>query len=165
MTDNRMAWGLIRDVLDVLERHGYRQRDTQHTGQPAGAIGDLSHIYEGSQDRSVGPSIYEIPSSQTEPAPPGQGGQADVAVPASEVKTLLAALDIAADYKRDRAETCADCADKSCLTCQSRLQDAQAYDRLAAQLVHTAEASTAITPSHSGSADQPSRVADREAGQ
>ena len=34
------------------------------------------------------------------------------------------ALDIAADYKRDRAAACADCADQTCVTCQSRLRDA-----------------------------------------
>ena len=43
----------------------------------------------------------------------------------------LAALDDAAQYKRDRAETCADCADQSCTTCQWRLHAADAYDQLA----------------------------------
>ena len=28
-TDDRMTWDLITDVLDLLERHGYRQR---HSG-------------------------------------------------------------------------------------------------------------------------------------
>ena len=82
-------------------------------------------------------------------------------MPTGEVKTLLSALDIAADYKRDRAELCADCADQSCPTCEWRLRDAQAYDRLHAQLLQQAEASAAA--SHPEPATQP--AADREAGQ
>ena len=60
-------------------------------------------------------------------------GPAAVIVPAGQVKTVLAALDDAAGYKRDRAETCADCADQSCTTCQWRLQAADAYDQMAAR--------------------------------
>ena len=70
--------------------------------------------------------------------PPGPGA---VIVSAGQVKTLLAALDDAAEYKRDRAATCADCADQPCTTCQWRLQAADAYDHLAAQMIQAAEAS------------------------
>ncbi len=80
-------------------------------------------------------------------------------VPAGEVKTLLAALDIAADYKRDRAAACADCASQSCPACQSRLQHARAYDRLAAHLIQSAETSATAT------ASQLEPTADREVGQ
>ena len=59
-----------------------------------------------------------------------------------DLSTVLAALDIAAGYKRDRAAACADCADQTCLTCQSRLPDAHAYGRLAARMTQ-AEASAA----------------------
>jgi hypothetical protein len=58
-----------------------------------------------------------------------------------QVKILLAALYHAADYKRERAETCADCGDQSCITCRRRLQAADAYDRMAAQMREAAEAS------------------------
>ena len=68
-----------------------------------------------------------------------------MSVPAREVKTLLAALDIAADQKCDRAAACADCTGQSCPTCQSRLQNARAYDRLAAHLIQPAEASATAT--------------------
>ena len=71
--------------------------------------------------------------------PPGPGA---VIVSAVQVKTLLAALDEAADYKRDRAATCTDCADQTCATCQWRLQAADTYDQTAAQLTQAAEAST-----------------------
>jgi hypothetical protein len=79
-------------------------------------------------------------------------GPAAVIVSASQVKTLLAALDEAAEYKRDRAATCADCADQSCTTCQWRLQAADTYDQMAAQMIQDAETS-ATRQRASGHAD------------
>ena len=145
----------------MLDRHGYARGDNEHTGRAILLISDLAHIYEGSQDHPFGPYIDEIPPTRTEPAPPEPASQDAVPIPPGEVKTLLAALDIAADYKRDRAELCADCTGQTCPTCESRLRDAQAYDRLSAQLIQAAEASAAA-------AAQPPRArpaADREAGQ
>ena len=144
MTDNRTGLHLITDILDVLDRHGYTRGDDEHTARAILLISDLAHIYEGSQDHPFGPYINEIPP-RTEPAPPEPASQDAVLIPAGEVKTLLVALDIAADYKRDRAELCADCTGQSCPTCESRLQDAQAYDDLSAQLIQAAEASAAAT--------------------
>ena len=66
-----------------------------------------------------------------------------VIVSADQVKTLLAALDDAAENKRDRAATCADCTDQPCTSCQWRLQAADAYDHLAVQLIQATEASAA----------------------
>jgi hypothetical protein len=164
MTSDDRNWGLILDVLHVLERHDYHEHDGQHTDQAIGMISGLAHVYEGSQDHPFGPYIGEIPP-RTEPAPPEPASQDTVVVPAEQVKTLLIALDIAADYQRDRAELCADCTDQSCPSCESRLQDAQAYDHLAAQLDGTAQAWQAATASHPGPASQPQPTADREAGQ
>ena len=86
-------------------------------------------------------------------------GPAAVIVSASQVKTLLAALDEAAEYKRDRAAACADCADQSCTTCQWRLRAADAYDQMAAQLIQATEAAATRqhAPGHT--------AADPEAGQ
>jgi hypothetical protein len=58
----------------------------------------------------------------------------DAALPAADASTIFAALDEAADYKRDRAATCPDCTDQSCGTCVYRLHAAQAYDDAAARL-------------------------------
>jgi hypothetical protein len=85
---------------------------------------------------------------------------------------VFAALEIAADYQRDRAASCSYCADQTCLTCQSRLRDAQAYGRMADQLLRTAEA-TRTANSYQPEPDGPPappcqphpRAADREAGQ
>ena len=158
MTDQRMNPDLIRDVLDVLDRHGYARADDEHTGRAILLISDLAHIYEGARDHPFGPYINEASPDRTEPAP-----SEPVTVPAGEVKTLLAALDIAADYKRDRAAGCSDCTSQSCPTCQSRLQHARAYDRIAAHLIQTTEASADATASDSRPVRRP--TADREAGQ
>jgi hypothetical protein len=162
--DERLTWGFILEVLDVMERHGYRRSDNEHAGQAIGLIGDVARIYEGTQDAPRGYVV--VPSSR--PAAPHPPGPPAVIVSAAEVKTLLAALDEAAEYKRDRAETCADCADQSCTTCQWRLQAADAYDQLASQMTQAAEASTTRhrDPGHAAPPSAgPQAAADREAGQ
>jgi len=100
----------------------------------------------------------------TSDRPPGPA----VIVPAGQVKTLIAALDEAAGYKRDRAAACADCADQSCATCQWRLQAADAYDQTAAEIIRAADASATRqrAPGHAAPASGgPHPAADPEAGQ
>jgi hypothetical protein len=157
MTDQRLTPDLIHDILGVLDRHGYTRADDEHVGRAVLLIGDLAHVYEGTLDHPLGPH-NELSLSRTEPAPE-PAAQDAVTIPSGEVKTLLGALDTAADYKRDRAAACADCINQSCPTCQSRLQHARAYDRLAAHLIQSAEASTKAL------ASQLEPAADREAGQ
>ena len=157
-----MGVRLITEVLDVLDRHGYARGDDEHAGRAIFLIRDLASIYEGSQDHPFGPSIGEIPP-RPEPVPPEPARHDAVTVPTGEVKTLISALIIAADYKRDRAELCADCADQSCPTCESRLREAHAYDRLYAQLTQQADASATASPPEPAAQHQP--ATDREAGQ
>jgi hypothetical protein len=163
--DERLTWDFILEVLDVMKRHGYHSGDDQHAGQAIGLIQDVARLYEGTQDAPPG-SYVVVPSSQpTAPQPPGPPA---VIVPAGEVKTLLAALGEAAEYKRDRAASCADCADQSCTTCQWRLQAADAYDQMAGQMSQAAETSAARhrAPGHTASGrDEPDAAADKEAGQ
>ena len=165
--DERFTWGFILELLDVMERHGYHRSDNQHTGQAIGLIRDVARIYEGTQDASPGGYVVVPSSRPTAPRPPGPPSHA-VIVSAEEVKTLLAALDDAAEYKRDRAETCADCAGQSCTTCQWRLQAADAYDQMVGQMIHAAEASAApqSTPDHAAPVSGgPHAAAGKEAGQ
>ena len=145
--DDRMDLDFILEVLDVLERHGYHHHDDQHTGRAVGLIGDLARIYEGTQDTPAGTYHAEVPPApQPGPGPPGPRADRDaVILSATETGTIAAALDEAADYKRDRAETCADCPDQSCRTCQWRLQGAETYDHLATQMLQAAEASRAAS--------------------
>ena len=168
MRDHRIGLDLFTDVLDVLHRHGFARGDDQHAGRAIFLIGDLARIYEGTQDHPYGPSINQAPSPQTAPEPPGPDSRAAVIIPASERKTMLIALDIAADDMRDRAEMCTDCPDQSCPACQSRLRDAQAYDQLADRMLQPAEAAPAAHHGRAEPADparQSGLAADKEAGQ
>jgi hypothetical protein len=164
-SDYRITSDFIHDILDALERHGYTCSDDLHASRAIELIGDLAHIYEGTQDAP--PSGYvAVPSPQPiAPQPPGPPGQDAVLILAGQVKTLLAALDDAAEYKRDRAETCAD---QSCTTGQWRLQAAEAYDQMADRMIHAAEASAAQQRARTHTAPPstgPRAAADKEAGQ
>jgi hypothetical protein len=171
-SNSRHNWGLIIDVLDVLEQHGYRQADDRHTGRAVGLIGDLARIYEGTQEAPAG--AYVVPASQ--PREPSSGRPAPTATSAEAIAgagmhTILAALDEASDHKRDRAESCADCADQTCGTCQCRLETARACESLAARLMRAMENSVAekTSPQPADGALRsrvhPEAAADREAGQ
>ena len=166
MRDHRMTYGLIHDILDALERHGYIRGDDQHAGRAIGLIGDLARIYDGTQDYPASAHPTTEPSSlPADPGPSGQAGQDAVILAGRDVRTVLAALDVAADHKRDRAELCADCADQSCPTCQSRLKDAQACDHLTARILQAAEARAArCGQPEPGSRSRSLRQADPEAG-
>jgi hypothetical protein len=172
-TDRRHTWGLIIDVLDVLEQHGYHQADDQHTGRAVGLVGDLARIYEGSQEAPAG--AYLVPAPQ--PRQPGPDGPASAATSSAEaiagagMHTILSALDEAADYKRERADCCPDCADRSCGLCQHRLGAARAYETLAVQLVRAMDAAPPQERSPQPVVDvaagpvQSQAAADKEAGQ
>jgi hypothetical protein len=167
MTSNhRITTGFIHDIPDA--RHGYTRGDDLHAGHAIGLTGDLARICEGTQDAPPSGSVVAPSSQPAAPQPPGPPGQDAVIVPADQVKTLLAALDDAAEYKHDRAETCADCANQSCTTCQWRLQAADTYDQMANRMIQTAEASAARqgAPGHASAPSAgPHAVADPEAGQ
>ena len=167
--DDRITSGLITDVLDVLERHGYHRYDNRHTGQAIAAIVDLAYVYDGTRDASNG--TYPLPAPHPGSGPSGPEADDAVVLTHAEVSTAFAALQIAADDQRDRAEICADCADQSCLTCQSRLRNARAYEQMAGQLLQTAQAARTASPSQPEPAGPPNPpvhpdpAADREAGQ
>jgi ferredoxin len=169
--DDRMNSDLITEVMHVLDRHGYIRGDNQHVALAIGTIIDLAGIYEGTPDHP-GPFLTpEASFPQPAPEPPGPANHDAVIVSPREVQTLLAALDQAAEYKRDLAATCADCTDQSCGTCQWRLQTARDYDQMAAQMLQAAQATqtaNANQPEPDGPPAPPARPhpeADREAGQ
>ena len=162
-SDHRITPGLIHDILDALERHGYYRSDDLHADRAIGLIGDLACIYEGTQDH---PAIaYPVTVPPSLPAYPGPSRHDAVTLTRADASTVVAALDIAADYKRDRVEMCADCPDQSCPTCQTRLRDARAYDEMADRMLRAAEAARAASASRPGPDRRPQPAADREAGQ
>ncbi len=160
-SEYRITFGLIEDILDALERHGYVRGDDQHAGRAIGLITDLARIWEGAQDYPAGAHLVKIPAARPDPAGPDVVTLID-----RDIGTVLAALDEAAEYKRDRAGTCADCPDQSCVTCQFRLQAARDYGQLAAQVLRQADAKAAHRGQpEPGTAGQPGHAVDREAGQ
>ena len=75
--DQRLTWGFIIEVLDVLERHGYRRSDSEHTGQAIGLIRHVARIYEGTLDAPArrlrrGAVIPADGTSAARPARPGR---------------------------------------------------------------------------------------------
>jgi hypothetical protein len=171
--DRRHTWGLIIDVLDVLEQHGYHQADDQHTGRAVGLVGDLARIYEGAQETPAGASARPEP----EPRQSSTDRRAQAPTPRAEaiagagMHTILMALDEAADYKRGRAECCADCADQSCGLCQHRLHAVRTYETLAVRLLRAMDAAPPEKPpprvvaSRASGRIQPESAPEREAGQ
>ena len=45
-----VIWPMITDVLDLLEAHGFRKADNQHSGQAVGMIGKLAQVYVGGDE-------------------------------------------------------------------------------------------------------------------
>jgi hypothetical protein len=169
--DDRQTWSMIIDVLDVLEKHGYRRGDDQHTGRAVRLVGDLARIYEGTQEVPDGARLVPEPSQATlDQAGRAAAGHVE-AIAGVGLPTILSALDEASDYKRDRAAACSDCADQSCGTCQHRLDAARAYESLATRLQHAIDGITprmrapqpAVGPP--GNRIQPQATLEREAGQ
>jgi hypothetical protein len=171
MNDDRQSWSMIIDVLDVLENHGYRRGDDQHTGRAVRLVGDLARIYEGTQEAPDGARLVPEPSQASlDQAGRAAAGNAE-AIAGIGMPTILSALDEASDYKRNRAAGCADCADQSCGTCQHCLDAARAYEGLATRLQHAIDGTTPERPSRQAAADRPGNrirpeaMSEREAGQ
>ena len=139
-SDHRVTPGLVHDIVDALERHGYYRSDDLHADRAVGLIGDLACVYEGTQDH---------------PACPGPTRHGTITVTRADAITIFAASDIAADDKRYRVEMCPDCPDQSCSACQTHLRDAEAFDQMAGRMPQAVQAAAA-TPASAGQIAGPS---------
>jgi hypothetical protein len=137
-SDHRITPGLIHDIVDALERHGYYRSDDQHADRAIGLIGDLACIYEGTQDHPAYP--FMVPPSP--PVYPGPSRDDAVTLTRADASTVFAAMDIAADDKR--------------------YHDIRAFDQMADRMLQAASAVSAGKPAPDRWS-QP--AADREAGQ
>ena len=163
---DRHTHRLVTEIITVLERHGHHARDSEHTGQAVNVIAQLARICDGTRDLPVGvPGRHAAQMPHPEPRPEPDSDA--VILTGADISTVLAALDLAAEYKRDLAEVCADCTDKSCPSCQYRLKDAQRYDRLASRIYDGPEPAGRAQPEpdHLGASPCVGPAADREAGQ
>ena len=148
--DHRVTPGLIHDIVDALECHGYDRGDDLHADCAIGLIGDLACIYEGTQDH---------------PAYPGPARRDTVTLTCADAITIFAASDIAAEDKRYRLEMCPGCPDQSCPACQVHVRDAEAFDQMAGRMLQAAQAAPAATVGQSAPDRWSQPAADREAGQ
>ena len=171
--DHRQTWGLIIDVLDVLEKHGYRRGDDQHTGRAVGLVGDLARIYEGTQEAPAGAYLVECPNparpARTRPGrqpartrrrspPPG--------CPPSCPRSMRPPT--TSGTGRRAAPTARTSPAEPASTASTR---PSAYDSLATRLQHAIDADTPdktsrqATAGPPGNRAQPEAAAEREAGQ
>jgi hypothetical protein len=162
-SDHRITPGLIHDILDALERHGYHRIDDLHADRAIGLIGDLACIYQGTQDHPATAYPRTVPPSS--PAYPGPSRHDAMSLTRADASTVFAALDIAADDKRYRVEMCPECPDQSCPTCQTHLHDARAFDQMADRMLQAAQAGPTASASQPGPDRRSQPAADREAGQ
>jgi hypothetical protein len=174
MRDHRIGLALFTDVLDVLERHGFARGDDQHAGRAIFLIGDLAGICEGSQHHPYGSSTTQAPNlpppEPTVPEPGQPVSQDDpgaVTLTHAQARTVRTALELAASWKCDSSQSCTYCADRSCPRCQLRIGDARTYHQLAVQLRHDRQVTPTrrSQPGPHAPPGQPSRAADKEAGQ
>ena len=149
-TDHRVTPGLIHDIVDALDRHGYVRGDDLHADRAIGLIGDLAGIYEGTQEH---------------PAYPGPARRDAITLTHANAITIFAASDIAAADKRYRVEMCPDCPDQSCPDCQTHLRDARAFDQMADRMLQAAQAIPAAGASQPGPDRWSQPAAGREADQ
>jgi hypothetical protein len=161
-SDHRVTPGLIHDILDALERHGYYRSDDLHADRAIGLIGDLACIYEGTQDHPAIAYPIEVPPP---PAYPGPSRHDAVILTCADAITVFAASDIAAADKRYRVEMCPDCPDQSCPTCQTDVRDAEAFDQMAGRMLQAAQAAPAATVGQPAPDRFSQPAVDREAGQ
>jgi len=119
---------LISEIIIVLERHGHHARDPEHAGRAVNVIAQLVGIYDGTSDLSAGAGRHAAPS----PLMPRPEPDSDaIILTGADISTVLAALDQAAEYRRELAYACASCTDQSCASCQLRHKAADGFDRLA----------------------------------
>ncbi len=72
--DPRVTWGLVIEVLDAFERHGYRKSASdQDVGQAIGLIGRAARVYSGQDDTGPGQPRSRLGDPGPGVAQPGGG--------------------------------------------------------------------------------------------
>ena len=162
-SDHRITPGLIHDILDALERHGYYRSDDLHADRAIGLIGDLACIYEGTQDHpaiaypiTVPPSRPPTPDpAATTPSP----SPAPTPAPCSPRWTSPPTTSATASRCALTAPT------SPAPTARPTSATPEAFDQMADRMLQAAEAARAASASQPGPDRQSQPAADREAGQ
>jgi len=87
---HRIIPGLIADIVDALERHGYCRGDDLHADRAIGLVGDPACIYEGTQDHPATAYPRTVPQSPS--AYPGSSSHDALAFDQMADHMLQAAL-------------------------------------------------------------------------
>ncbi len=163
MSMDRHTHRLVSEIITVLERHGHHARDRDHADQAIAMITDSVGIYDGTRDVPVSTGRHAASARNPEPSGPDS-----FVLVGHDLSAAFAALDLAAEYKRDLIETCPDCPDRSCDTCQVRVRDAEAFDRLADRILQrqlAARPADHSPPEPGGPPGRDDPAAGKEAGQ
>jgi hypothetical protein len=163
MTMDRHTHHLVTEILTVLERHGHHARDRDRAGQAAHMAIQLTGVYDGTLDIPASTGRHAAPTTDREPPVPDS-----LVLAGDDLSAAFAALDLAAEYKRDLIQTCPDCPDRSCETCQVRDRDAEAFDRLADRILRrqlAARPADHSSPEPGGPPGRNDPAAGKEAGQ
>jgi hypothetical protein len=133
---DRQTHRMVSEIITILERHGHHAADREHADQAIAMIGDLARTYDGTRDATFSAGHDSTPAPAPGPRPFSRPTEPDTLILSGvDIGTAFSAFDLAADYKRNLAETCADCTNQSCETCRTRLRDAETYDRLADRIM------------------------------
>ena len=157
-SDHRVTPGLIHDILDALERHGYYRSDDLHADRAIGLIGDLAGIYEGTQDHPACPSRCRRPPTP-DPAATPSPSPAPTPAPCSPRR-------ISPPTTSATASRCAPTAPTSpAPTARPTSATPEAFDQMADRMLQAAQAAPAASASQPGPDRRSQPAADREAGQ
>ena len=162
-SDHRVTPGLIHDILDALERHGYYRSDDLHADRAIGLIGDLACIYEGTQDHPAPPT----PSRCRRRRPPTPDPAATTPSPSpAPTPAPCSPRWISPPTTSATASRCAPTAPTGpAPTARPTCTTSEAFDQMADRMLQAAQAAPAASASQPGPDRRSQPAADREAGQ
>ena len=161
-SDHRVTPGLIHDILDALERHGYYRSDDLHADRAIGLIGDLAGIYEGTQDH---PAYRLSRCRRRRPPTPDPAATTPSPSPAPTPAPCSPRW-ISPPTTSATASRCAPTAPTSpAPTARPTSATSEAFDQMADRMLQAAQAAPAATASQPGPDRRSQPAADREAGQ
>jgi hypothetical protein len=106
MPDTRFNWAVILDLLDVLERAGYkRSDDDMHTGRAIMLLWDAARIYAGELDEPeavpvVRLVVRQLAKAEAARAAAAPADEATAAAQLEEIRAVLTAFDWATDDRQ-----------------------------------------------------------------
>lgn len=127
MPDTRFGWPVILDLLDVLERAGYKRGDGVHTARAVALLWDAARVYAGELDEPEAvPAVRTVIRGleKAEAARAAAAVPAAVTLGAAQYEVVARALADAETFLRERAGTsCEACVTGPAGACPQHLDD------------------------------------------